>query len=164
MSERIPGVVIGLVSSLDDPAGLGRVQLRFPWMDSGEPLSNWARVATPMAGNERGQQFMPEVDDEALVAFEHGDVTRPFIVGFLWNGKDKPPRDKPEIRVIRTVSGHTLEFDDTSGSEKIIIKFKDGDPSITLEATKISIKLDGGNLIEIEPSGVTVKGTQIKLN
>jgi uncharacterized protein involved in type VI secretion and phage assembly len=99
-----------------------------------------------------------------LAAFEHGDVTKPYVIGFLWNGQDKPPRDKPEQRVIRTVSGHTLEFDDTQGSEKITIKFKDGDPSITLEQTKISIKLDGSNLIEIETSGVTVKGTQIKLN
>jgi uncharacterized protein involved in type VI secretion and phage assembly len=162
--RSIPGVVAGIVRSLDDPEGLGRVQLTFPWMSEDEPVSNWARIAAPMAGAERGFQFMPEPGDEVLVAFEQGDLRFPCIVGFLWNGEDKPPRSEPKQRAIQTVSGHVLEFDDTSGSEKISLKWKGGEPSIVLEQTKISIILDGGNSIELSPGGVKVKGTLIELN
>ena len=83
--RRFPGVVTGIVKSLDDPEKQGRIELHFPWLADG-PRSSWAPVASPLAGKERGQFFMPEIDDEVLVAFEHGDFAHPFILGFLWNG------------------------------------------------------------------------------
>jgi len=163
--QRIAGMVIGLVADRDDPDKLGRIRLKFPWMDPSEPLSNWARIASPLAGNERGQQFMPELDDEALVAFEQGDLTRPYVIGFLWNGKDKPPRSKPEQRVLRSVSGHTLEFDDTEGSEKISLLFKGDLPGITIEQTKVSIKLSDSCYIEMKPDSLTiVNSTLVQIN
>lgn len=177
----IPGVVIGLVTDVADPRGEGRIQLRFPWMSEGQPLSAWARIAAPMAGPERGIQFMPEVDDEVLVAFDHGDVRFPYVIGYLWNGQDKPPRSEPTKRVIQTVKGHLLEFDDTDGSEKISLLYQGDLPSITLEQSAINIKLSDSNLISItdsgltvqfdgstsivlDSSGVTVQGAQINLN
>lgn len=179
--SRMAGVAVGIVRSLDDPQGLGRVQLSFPWMSEGAPESNWARIAVPMAGPERGMQFMPEVDDEVLVAFEHGELRQPYVVGFLWNGVDRPPRDDPKLRTIKTVSGHVLEFDDNSGSEKITLLWKGDKPSLTLdqnaveiafdstaaiklEAGKITIQADPGNVIELSASGVKVTGTLIELN
>jgi uncharacterized protein involved in type VI secretion and phage assembly len=179
--SRISGVTIGLVKSLDDPEGLGRVQLTFPWMSEDEPESNWARIAVPMAGAERGMQFMPEVGDEVLVAFEQGELRLPYVLGGLWNGEDKPPRDDPKLRTIQTVSGHVLEFDDTEGSEKISLLFKGDLPSIVLEADSVGIKLsantlitmdsssltiqfDGGNSITLSSGGVKVSGTKIELN
>ena len=179
--SRIPGVVIGIVKSVDDPEGLGRVQLTFPWMSEGEPESNWARIAAPMAGPERGLQFMPEVDDEVLVAFEQGEMRLPYILGYLWNGQDKPPRDDPKLRTVQTVSGHVLEFDDTDGSEKISLLWKGDKPSITLETDSIAIKLSdntfitmgssditiqfsSGNSIKLSSSGVKIEGTLIELN
>ena len=179
--RTINGVVIGTVKSVDDPESLGRVQLTFPWMNEAEPESNWARIAAPMSGGERGFQFMPEVDDEVLVAFEQGDLRFPYVIGGLWNGQQKPPRTDPKKRAIKTVSDHTLEFDDTDGAEKISLLWKGDKPSfeleqdkitialnatckITMESSGISIEFDSGNKITVDSSGVTVKGTQIKLN
>src|SRR5437868_3604561 len=91
MAGRISGVVVGVVTNNQgDPDGLGRVKVKFPWL-SNEEESFWARVAAPMAGKERGFYFLPEVEDEVLVAFEQGDVRFPYVVGSLWNGKDAPP-------------------------------------------------------------------------
>ncbi|MGM0578101.1 MAG: phage baseplate assembly protein V [Myxococcota bacterium] len=95
--RRIFGVVIGVVTDNVHPEGEYRVKVKFPWIrstDAGDDedfLSSWARISTPMAGLERGIWFLPEVDDEVLVMFEHGDVRRPVVIGSLWNGKDLPP-------------------------------------------------------------------------
>ena len=88
--NTIHGVVIGLVTNNNDPQNLGRVKVMFPWL-SDNLESDWFRVASPMAGAGRGIMFMPEVDDEVLVAFEHGNPQRGIVVGSLWNGKDKTP-------------------------------------------------------------------------
>ena len=89
-ADRIYGMVIGIVTNNQDPDKLGRVKVRFPWL-SDEDESQWARMLTPMAGDNRGMYFIPEVDDEVLVAFEQGDMRFPYILGALWNGEDKPP-------------------------------------------------------------------------
>jgi uncharacterized protein involved in type VI secretion and phage assembly len=121
---RITGVVIGIVTNNKDPDRLGRVKVRFPWL-SGSTESDWARVATPMAGNGRGLYFLPEVDDEVLVLFERGDVRFPFVIGALWNGKDQAPADngdgKNTLRVIKSRSGHLIRFDDSEQAQKIEI-------------------------------------------
>ncbi len=146
-SRRIYGVVIGIVTDNKHPDGEYRVKVKFPWIrstDAGDDedfVSSWARITTPMAGLGRGVWLLPEVDDEVLVMFEHGDVRRPFVVGSLWNGKDVPPvgekapanttdplgvdlelgevcKDNKEHdgknpnRFIHTRSGHSLIFDD----------------------------------------------------
>jgi phage protein D/phage baseplate assembly protein gpV len=89
-SGSAPGVVVGIVTDNDDPDRLGRVKLRFPTLSAGYE-SNWARVAAPGNGASRGTVWIPEVNDEVLVAFEGGDRQRPFVVGGLWNGSDTPP-------------------------------------------------------------------------
>src|SRR5439155_18611427 len=70
---RITGVVIGVVTNNKDEEGRGWVHVRFLWLSEVDE-SNWARIAAPMAGKERGMYFLPEVNDEVLVAFEHGDM------------------------------------------------------------------------------------------
>src|SRR6476661_3697115 len=106
------GVVIGLVKDVDDPLGEGRVRISFPWLS--DELSGWAPIAAPMAGEKRGYYYLPEIDDEALIAFEHGDVDHPFVIGFLHNGVDVPPDDgiDKHVRRIKSVSGHVLDLDD----------------------------------------------------
>ena len=71
---------------------LARVKLKFPWL-SDDYESEWARVAQLGAGHHRGAVWLPEVNDEVLVAFEHGDTRRPFVVGELYNGVDSPLGD-----------------------------------------------------------------------
>ena len=148
--SRIPGVVTGIVNSLDDPEGMGRVQLTFPWMADSEPQSNWARIAVPMAGAERGIQFMPEVGDEVLVAFEQGELRVPYVVGFLWNGQDAPPREERAQRAIQTVSGHVLEFDDSDGSEKISLLFKGDKPSVVMDEKTVTIETATGHAVNLD--------------
>ena len=184
MSDAPKGVVVGLVTSVDDPQKLGRVQVSFPWL-SDSNRSQWARVARMMAGPDRGAWFMPEVDDEVLVAFEHGNFQYPYVIGFLWNGVDKPPNDDIDTRVrrMRTVSGHMLEFDDRPGEESVCITtqgghhvvLKDGpDGSVTIHTNggqevvlndlpaTVTIQTTAGNQVEISdaPPGITIS-TQV---
>jgi phage protein D/phage baseplate assembly protein gpV len=70
----------------------GRVKVKYPGL--GDAIeSGWARVVVPHAGKDRGMFFIPQVGDEVVVAFEHGDTRRPIVIGSLFNGKDKPPAD-----------------------------------------------------------------------
>jgi len=143
---RMFGVVIGVVSNNKDDDGLNRVKVTFPWLSEDED-SHWARVVCFMAGDKRGALFLPEVGDEVLVAFEHGDINRPYVIGALWNGKDKPPLTnddgKNNVRLIQSRSGHQVIFDDTDGSEKIEIKSQSGHKVVfddTGGSEKIEIK------------------------
>ncbi|MDO9712900.1 phage baseplate assembly protein V [Paracraurococcus lichenis] len=104
------GVAIGTVVDRD---GQGRVKLRFPWLDDAF-VSDWVPVAAPMAGAGRGLFMMPEVGDEVLCAFQHGTFEHPVVIGFLWNGVDKPPTDEPRERMICTRNGHKIRFLDST--------------------------------------------------
>jgi len=171
--SRIYGVVSGKVTDVEDPDGRGRVRVRYPWLGS-ESDGFWAPVATLMAGADRGSWFMPELDDDVLVAFDQGDVTHPYIVGFMWNGADKPPTGgiDAKVRRLKTVSGHTLDFDDRSGQEKIRLKTQGGhEIEMTDSPTPaITIKTSGGQNIELKDlptpsvSVETAAGQQVTLS
>lgn len=140
--SQINGVVIGVVTSVDDPEAQGRVKLTFPWLDDNHD-TDWTRIAAPMAGGGRGAFFMPEVGDEVLVAFEHGDVRFPFVVGFLWNGQDAPPADHVRLRRLRSVNGHQISFIDATpkgGSQGALVIEDAHGNTITLSNGKIVIK------------------------
>ncbi|NLW46372.1 MAG: phage tail protein [Firmicutes bacterium] len=150
--SKISGVVIGIVTNNQDPEELGRVKVKLPRL-SGEDESNWARVATFMAGNERGAFFLPEIDDEVLVAFEHGDINIPYVIGALWNGVDKPyetNRDgNNDRRVIKSRSGHLIRFDDQDGAEKIEIIDKTEKNFITIDAATNKITVSSEQNLEL---------------
>jgi uncharacterized protein involved in type VI secretion and phage assembly len=114
---NVKGVAVALVKQNKDSTGQGRVKVSYPW-HSESTESYWARVATPMTGGKRGVYFIPEVGDEVLVAFERGDMRFPYVIGSLWNGKDKAAQNngdgKNDIREIRTRADHTLTFNDGS--------------------------------------------------
>ncbi|NLF02228.1 MAG: VgrG-related protein [Anaerolineales bacterium] len=171
--ERIYGVVTAVVVNLDDPQQLGRVQVKYPWLpkyNGAELASNWARLAVPMAGAQRGFFFTPEVDDEVLVAFDHGDPSYPYIVGALWNAKDKPPEgtkavlsgDKKKVdqRVLRSRSGHLLIFDDTQGEEQIILQDKTGKNQLIINSKENTLTINVEKDLTITAKGkTTVKST-----
>jgi uncharacterized protein involved in type VI secretion and phage assembly len=144
-SGKFFGVVIGIVTNNQDPDNMARVRVKFPWL-SDDDESWWARMAVPMGGSGRGTYFLPEVDDEVLVAFEHGDVRSPYVVGALWNGKDAPPTNnsdgKNNIRLIHSRSGHLVRLDDTDGDEKIEVIDKTGGNKITIKSSDNSMKLE----------------------
>ena len=172
--SKIPGVVTGVVKSVEDPDQQGRVQISLPYL-GGQNDSTWAPVATLMTGGGRGSWFMPEVGDEVLVAFNQEDVQHPFIIGFLWNGQDKPPSKdiSTKVRRLRTVSGHQIDFDDIDGQEKITITTKGGHKILmddTPGSQNVSISTNGGHQIKMDDtpgSGsvavTTTGGQEVKL-
>lgn len=142
---RVTGVVIGIVTNNKDPDGLGRVKVKFPWLSDSDE-SNWARIAAPMAGKDRGLYFLPEIDDEVLVVFEHGDMHFPYVLGALWNGKDKPPvgdgeREGNHIRLIKSRSGHVIRLTDEAGKEKIEIVDKSGNNKLVIDTATNTVSL-----------------------
>jgi len=141
---RATGVVIGIVTNNNDPDQLGRVKVKFPWLSDSDE-SAWARIAVPMAGNDRGFYFLPEVDDEVLVAFEHGDMRFPCVLGALWNAKDKPPAKnedgKNDVRLIKSRSGHMIRLTDKDGEEKIEIEDMSGKNKLVIDTATNTISL-----------------------
>jgi uncharacterized protein involved in type VI secretion and phage assembly len=165
---RFLGVTVGVVTNNQDPDGLGRVKVKFPWL-SDEDESNWARILTPMAGNDRGLYFLPEVDDEVLVAFEHGQADFPYVLGALWNGKDKTPESNDDgqnnMRTIKSRSGHIIRLDDTDGSEKIEILDKSGKNSFVISTADntITVAADADITIESSSGKLTFSGNGIEI-
>jgi uncharacterized protein involved in type VI secretion and phage assembly len=157
-------LVAAVVDDLDDPEGLGRVRVRFPHLD--EELSNWARLVSAGAGHDRGNFFRPERGDEVIVAFEHGDPRRPYVLGGVWNVPDPPPPDKKavdnDLRQIVTRSGHVVRFDDGKGAERIEIIASGGDQKVVLDTAgkRIEVTARQGD-IAVDASGgdVTVKSS-----
>ena len=158
-TNRFYGVVVGVVTNNQDPENMHRVKVRFPWL-SDDVESNWARVASPMAGNGRGAYFLPEVDDEVLVAFDHGRIDHPYVLGCLWNGKDGAPESNQNgennNRTIKSRSGHVLRLNDASGNETIEIIDKSGKNRIIIDTARNSITIEA-------EADITVKSSSGKL-
>lgn len=159
-SGHIHGVVLGVVTNNKDEDGLGRVKVKFPWL-SDTYESWWARIAAPMAGKQRGAYFLPEVDDEVLVAFEHGDVRFPYVLGALWNGQDAPPvtndDGKNNVRMIKSRSGHVVKLNDEDGKETIEIIDKSQKNSIVIDTSKNTITVTTDKDITLSASQGTIK-------
>lgn len=168
-ASRIYGVVIGIVTNNQDPENLGRVKVRFPWLNN-ENESNWARIAVLMAGSGRGTYFLPEVEDEVLVLFDHGDVRFPYIIGSLWNGSDKPPANNEDnnnnIRMIQSRSGHVIRFDDTENSEKIEIIDKSQNNKIVFDTANnaINITTDKDIMLSAAQGTIKLEAKNIEIN
>jgi uncharacterized protein involved in type VI secretion and phage assembly len=167
-TRRITGVVIGVVTNNKDEEKLGRVKVRYPWLGKDDE-SNWARVAAPMAGKERGIYFLPEVDDEVLVAFEHGDMRFPVVIGSLWNGKDAPPETNENgdnnVRVIKSRSGHIIRLNDEKDKEKIEIIDKSEKNSIVFDTAKKTITITTEENITLSASKgkITLDAKEIEI-
>lgn len=164
LGGRFYGVYPAVVTDVVDPDAQGRVRVRLPWSPDSEGGSYqaWARLATLMAGADRGSWFIPDPGDEVLVLFEAGDPRRPYVVGALWNGRDAPPESmdgagRNDLKTLRSRSGVTVTLDDASGRERLLLEtpggqralFEDGPPRITVEDAS-------GNSVRLEASGITV--------
>jgi uncharacterized protein involved in type VI secretion and phage assembly len=162
---RFYGSYPGLVRDIRDPDGQGRVKVALSWSPdgSGSGYETWARLATMMAGNNRGSWFIPDVNDEVLVTFLGGDTRFPCVTGALWNGQDKPPQSMDGAgnnnqKVLRSRNGVKMTLDDTSGQEQMILETPGGQ-KITLQDGPGSITVvdSNGNSITLNTSGVTVQ-------
>lgn len=182
LGERIWGVVPAIVTDNGDPEGLGRVKVKFPWLPStasGEVVSDWVRVAVPGAGtDQKGLYLMHEVEDEVLIAFEHGDPRRGYVLGGLYNSKDKPPLAKADAakngkspqKAFRSTKGHQLTFDDSAdkagvelitADKNITLKLEEATGAVTFTTKKggstVTISADGDVTIKSAMGGVTIE-------
>lgn len=177
-SSAWPGTVVGIVTNNKDSEDRGRVKVKFPWL-SDDVESDWARLVGVGAGPSRGLYCLPEVNDEVLVAFEHGDPDRPFVIGGLWNGQDKPPlpankvleNGKVNQRIFKTRAGHKLTFFDGSENKVVletaggqVLTLDDAKNEVTLQS-KAAMTLKSATNLTIEATGkLSLKGQSFSLN
>ena len=153
----LAGVVVGIVTQNDDPDGLARVKVRFPWL-SDDNSSRWARITTAMAGPELGAYVLPEVGDEVLVAFAHGRADQPYVIGSLWNGKARPPASTSDgensIRRWRTGS---FEISIDEKQKRLTVSDRDGKKAgknrVTIDAKTRRITLTCAGDVAVEAQG-----------
>jgi uncharacterized protein involved in type VI secretion and phage assembly len=178
-AERQVGYSIapGIVTNNIDTLGEGRVQVRIPTLEAFEPF---ARVCAVGGGSGRGVTWIPQVDDEVLVAFVQNDERDAYILGGLWSTRDRPLltlfTDFLTKKVIKTgvknsPLAHEVEFDDARQSIKIT---SSTNQKITIDPTKIEVQTTGGSLsIKLDlqsqtisisaPVKVEIKATQLSL-
>jgi uncharacterized protein involved in type VI secretion and phage assembly len=165
------GLIVGIVTDNQDPENLGRVKVRYPNL-SDDHGSDWARLISVGGGAERGIQFVPEVNDEVAVGFEHGDVHHPYVIGGLWNGRDKAPKPNSEVisggkvqqRIIKSRLGHTLTLDDSDGDPSITIVDKTGQNVIKFHSkdNKLTVDFDG-DIAMTAKQKVSIKGQTVEV-
>ncbi len=173
------GVYPAIVTNIVDDKHLGRVEVRFPWLgqDGDQAVRAWATLCSPYADDDQGLQIMPEVGSQVVVAFEAGNLRRPYVLGAAWNGRESLPRtpeDANNIRVLRSRAHSELEFDDTAGAEKVSITMAaghkvvldDGLQQITIEhANGSTITFDvAGNIAITAPVSVSVTTPMVEVH
>ena len=154
--QRLYGTVIGLVTAVEDPDGLGRVKVTLPWFGGYE---EWARVAQPYAGPDYGSTWIPEPETEVLVAFAHGDMRWPYVIGTLYNPVDLPPyaRDaSTDVKTLRTPSGMELSFDETNATIRLTTP---NGASITLEEDAATITITATDKLVLRAASVEIEGS-----
>lgn len=135
--RRYYGAVVALVTDNVDPEGAGRIEIRFPWFNDPHARS-WCRLCQPYGGQDYGAFFIPEVGAEVLVAFHHGDMAEPFVIGSLYNGVDTPPSRREQARdqkMFRTRAGHEFLLDDSD------------------EARRVRLTTQGGHVLDLDDKG-----------
>lgn len=162
--KRLYGVYPGRVVDLRDPERQGRVRVRLASSHQDANVSDdlWARLATMMAGKDRGTWYIPDVDDEVLVSFEAGDPSQPFVIGALWNAKDAPPETMDSngdnhIKSIKTRGGVVIRIDDRPGQSSLKLETSRGQ-TIALDdgSGSVTVTDSNGNSIVHDSSGVSV--------
>lgn len=148
--HRVFGLVLAIVTNNKDPDKLARVKVKYHMLDQ-QVESDWCRVVSFYAGKDRGAYWIPEVDDEVVIAFEHGDVNFPYVLGSVWNGVDTPKdiagdgsfyTDKDDRKVIHSRTGHKILMDDTAKAEKLVITDKTRKNVMTMDCPTKSIVVD----------------------
>ena len=168
VSGLMNGLVEAIVIDNVDPEKLGRVKVKFPLLPE-SPESAWARLVSPMAGQERGWVTIPEIDDEVLVSFVRGDFNNAIVVGSLYNGVDTPPYanedEENNLRVFQSRSGHRLTFDDTEGEERIELILHNEEIRVIYDsANKVLSVFSGKDIIIEAKETISLKCTDFTLD
>jgi len=163
---RYFGLYPAIVTNIVDSENLGRIEVKLPWLgeSSDGDVRAWATLLTPYADDGQGLFVLPAVETQVVVAFEAGDLRRPYIVGACWNGKEKQPEQPAAAnnkRLIRTRAKSLLEFDDTEGAAKVTLSLDNGNQVVLEQSpSTITIQHSGGAKIVLEASGrITISAT-----
>ncbi|MCF6349475.1 MAG: phage baseplate assembly protein V [Flavobacteriaceae bacterium] len=151
-----------IVVKNDDPKGLGRIKVQFPWQKSMAEMTPWIRIVTAHAGGDKGFQFIPELKEEVLIDFEGGNAEKPYMLGSLYHGTAKPDSWKTkanDIKAIKTRSGHTIEFNDAKEGEFILITDKNGN-AIKLDTVGKTITIEAPEHIFLSSKNISLKATE----
>jgi uncharacterized protein involved in type VI secretion and phage assembly len=154
----VKGVAVAIVTNNSDPEKLGRVKVSYKWQNQPRE-SEWARLATPMAGKERGLLLIPEVDDEVLVAFDREDIRFPYVLGALWSGQEKPPLandgsalanndGKNDKRILKSRKKHYLLFDD--GESGVVELAHEKGRKVVFDDNGIVVQDEKGNIVKVD--------------
>ncbi len=150
-----PAIVTSIVRDADQ---LGRIELKFPWLgDDGADVRALATLCTPYADDDQGFEMIPAVDTQVVVAFEAGDLRRPYVLGACWNGKQALPENPEQAnnkRLIRTRAGSLLEFDDTQGAAKVTVSMQSGHKLVLDDAAQeVKLVHANGCVIKMNAAG-----------
>jgi uncharacterized protein involved in type VI secretion and phage assembly len=157
------GVYPAIVTDIVDAARLGRIEVRLPWLgEEGAAVRVWATLLTPYADDNQGFEFLPAVNTQVVIAFEAGNMRRPYIVGSCWNGAQalpEAPATPNDKRVIHTRAGSRLEFDDTGGAAKVTLSMRNGHELVLDEGGQlVTLTHANGCVVTFNPGG------QIEIN
>ncbi|MFZ6765727.1 phage baseplate assembly protein V [Undibacterium sp. Di26W] len=162
MAARAAGVTLGSVSDVADPKGLGRIRVKFAL--TGQLVeTDWVQILSMFAGTDCGAFFLPQPGDSALLAFANGDSGKPYVMGFLWNGVQKPPVTAPQqqqVRMIKTKLGKTILIDDSEQGRITIVDEKDNRIDIDSAHNTISIASQGDLTISAKGK-LTISADQV---
>lgn len=155
LRAEFAGVVTAVVSDIKDDDKRGRVKVQYQWLGE-KMVSFWARVARPSAGKDYGHMWFPDVGEEVLVAFEHGDVNFPIVIGSLWSDKNPPPAaiagkvegGKSQVHGFATPAGHKILMYEHKDENGISLRTSDDKVKIVLDQKNqtLDLTLDGKTL------------------
>ena len=154
-----------IVKDNKDPEALGRIRVQFSWQELQDEnmWTPWLRIAQAHGGNDKGSYIIPEIDEEVMVGFENGNAEKPYVIGTLYHGMQRPGdgwySNSNDIKAFRTRNGHTVEVHDVdkggfiriydSGKENYILTYSTDEKLIKLES-KGNIELYADNDIIME--------------
>jgi phage baseplate assembly protein gpV len=153
-ASKIRGVRLAIV--VDNKDGDGnpgyRVKVVLPWLNE-QDTTYWMRIAVPMGGPDRGTYVLPEIGDQVLVVFEHGDINRPIMIGALWSSKQEPVEvnrtGKNNTKLIKSRCGHRIIFNDAEGAESITIVDSTRKNKIVLDSANNAVQIQSSGDIEV---------------
>lgn len=157
-TARYFGLYPALVIDVVDPTSLGRVKISFPWLGAGATdVFAWATLLSPYAEDDAGFLALPSVGSQVVVAFEGGELRRPYVVGAAWNGREALPHQPDaanNLRTLKTRSGTVLEFDDTDGATKVTLRTPSGHMLVLDDgSTEVALTHSAGHTVTLTPSG-----------
>jgi phage protein D/phage baseplate assembly protein gpV len=169
--DRWNGVVPALVTNTSDPQKMGRVKVKYPWL-ADDVESHWARVMGMGSGNDYGLCLIPAVGDEVLVTFAFGDFSQPYVLGGVWSGKNKLPKEtagastgeESLVRTWRSSTGHVIAvYDNSDNKIEIVtsggrsITLSDKDQKIVYKTSQVTIEVEDTKFVMDSGTDITLK-------